>query len=189
MNIIVRPYGTAGCYCRPDTTWEREDKDLFSPEFAIGYMFTPVLFVRICKAGKFIGQKFASRYYDSVGYGALLYEKGMLDGSPLGYACASCMDHTSILPFPMYNRVTLEEGTNIFSIKKNGKELFSTTEGSQALIEESLAEISRFVSLRIGDIAAIELDAPKEIADKDEGKAEIHGTFCGNDLFRFNIIL
>ena len=59
--------------CRPDTSWEREDKDLYAPDFVDGYLFSPVLFVRISKAGKCIGRKFAGRYYDAVNYGILLH--------------------------------------------------------------------------------------------------------------------
>ena len=32
MNIIIKPHGSNSCYCRPDTTWERENKDFYVPE-------------------------------------------------------------------------------------------------------------------------------------------------------------
>lgn len=187
MNIIVRPYGSGYCLCRPDTSWERENKDIYPPDYVSGYMWAPVLFARISKAGKCIGQKFAGRYYDAVGYGILLYPSDLLDGSPEGYACASCIDHTSVLPFPMYDRVTLESGTNMFEVYRDGEEIYSTSEGSEAMIEEALTRISAMVSLRIGDIAAIELAPVAELAEKP-GKTEVAGKFCGNELFRFNII-
>ena len=122
MNIIVKAFGTGRFYCRPDTTWEREDKDLYLPDAVTGYLWTPVLFARISKAGKCIGRKFADRYYDAVSYGILLYVKDLLcpaeQNAPeaISLAAASCTDHTSVLPFPMYNKVTLEDGTNIFSV-------------------------------------------------------------------------
>ena len=73
MNIIVKPYGSDLCYCRPDTTWERENKDFYSPECVNEIYWTPVVFARISKAGKCIGRKFVERYYDGVGCGMLLY--------------------------------------------------------------------------------------------------------------------
>ena len=73
MNIIVKPYGSDLCYCRPDTTWERENKDFYSPECVNEIYWTPVVFGRISKAGKCIGRKFIERYYDGVGCGMLLY--------------------------------------------------------------------------------------------------------------------
>ena len=73
MNIIVKPYGSSTCYCRPDTTWERENKDFYSPECVNEIYWTPVIFARISKAGKCVGKKFVERYYDGVGCGMLLY--------------------------------------------------------------------------------------------------------------------
>ena len=190
MNIIIKTYIDGGIYCRPDTTWERENKDFFSPDGIKGYLYSPVLFARISKAGKFIGKKFASRYYDSIGYGMLLYRSDLMNGGPMSYAAASCMDHTSILPFPMYNRITLESGTNIFSILKNGKEIYSTSEGCADMLEKVISEASSVVSARIGDIVAVELAEPKSLAEKDstEGPVVIKGTFCDNDLFDFKMI-
>ena len=72
MNIIVIT-ADGHVRCRPDTTWEREDKDIYAPEQVSSYSYSPVLFARISKAGKCIGEKFVDRYYDAVNYGMLLY--------------------------------------------------------------------------------------------------------------------
>ena len=197
MNITVMTR-SGRCYCRPDTTWEREDKDLFSPDSISSYLYTPVLFARISKAGKCVGGKFAERYYDSVGYGILLYAGDLFDGSPMAYAAASCTDHTSVLPFPMYNKVTLLED-NLFVLKRNGEEIYRTSCGRCGMIEESICRASALTSLRIGDMIATELEDPAPLVSKDipahlakageaTWKAEIEGTFCGNGLFCFNII-
>ena len=210
MNIIVKSYGTGAFYCRPDTSWEREDKDLYLPDPVSGYLWTPVLFARISKAGKCIGRKFSRRYYDAVNYGILLYIKDMLiPGRPCAgpgpgahFAAASCADHTSVLPFPMYDKVTLEDGTNIFSVSKDGKEIYSTSEGSYEIIEDALSQASGLISLRIGDILAVELREMSMLADfaarqnapdpaagtPGTSSTEINGTFCGNELFRFKMI-
>ena len=58
MNITVKIFGTDSYICRPDTTWERENRDFYPPEFVGGIYYTPVIFARISKAGKFIGSKF-----------------------------------------------------------------------------------------------------------------------------------
>ena len=81
MNIIVKPKGSDLCYCRPDTTWERESKDFYVPDYIKEMYWAPVVFVRISKAGKCINPKFVSRYYDSYNFGTLLYgqpAEGML---------------------------------------------------------------------------------------------------------------
>lgn len=192
MNIVVRPYGKDRFCCRPDTSWEREDKDLFMPDNISGYSWAPVLFARISKAGKCIGRKFAGRYYDAVGYGALLYVEDMLDGTPESIACASCADHTSILPFPMYDRITLESGENVFAMVKDGITIYSTSEGSADMIEDAISKASSTISLRTGDIIAIELAPAGRLVSRDHAgtepnDTEINGSFCGNELFRFKI--
>lgn len=191
MNIIVRTYGDK-CYCRPDTSWEREDKDLFSPDSVSSYLYTPVIFARISKAGKCVGLKFAERYYDSVGYGMLLYAGDLFDGSPMSYAAASCLDHTSFLPFPMYGKQAIDGREDRFILRKDGQEIFGTAEGDSGIIENAISGTSGLVSLRIGDMIAIELAEPEMLVSKKDlpaGKSvEISGEYGGKEVFRFNII-
>ena len=198
MNIIVKT--TSGrCYCRPDTTWEREDKDLFSPDSVNSFLYTPVLFARICKAGKCVGRKFAERYYESAGYGLLLYAGDLMDGSPLSIASASCLDHTSVLPSAMSARTALGNAQEPFILYKDGKEIFRSGKTYTGMIESAISEASSFVSLRIGDMIAIELAEPAALADREAQsdadrtgtsmyRNEIRGTFRGEGLFCFNII-
>ena len=103
MNIIVKPYGSDLCYCRPDTTWERENKDFYSPECVNEIYWTPVVFARISKAGKCVGKKFVERYYDGIGCGMLMYcsASGSEEnsGAPRNPATAGCALQRSTGPF------------------------------------------------------------------------------------------
>ena len=73
MNILVYRLSDQAVYPRPDTTLERESKVYYIPEEVDCLYKVPVLFVRICRAGKCIGEKFAERYYDRLFPGVLLY--------------------------------------------------------------------------------------------------------------------
>ncbi|MBQ1209070.1 MAG: hypothetical protein IIX64_01190, partial [Bacteroidales bacterium] len=73
MNILVYRLSDQAVYSRPDTTLERESKLYYIPEEVDCLYKVPVLFVRICRAGKCIGEKFAERYYDRLFPGVLLY--------------------------------------------------------------------------------------------------------------------
>jgi len=198
MNIIVKPYDSDLCHCRPDTTWERENKDFYSPECVNEVTWTPVVFARISKAGKCIGRKFAERYFDGFGCGMLMYCK-------VGEDLCSCVDRTSILPMPLYNPIALDDPKE-FVVTRNSEStpterhspVISTerhspvisTERSEwrNLLCEALCSASRLTSLRIGDYIAVEL-APQEIlATREEGTASVKGTFCENDIFDFNVI-
>ena len=190
MNIIVRPYGSGMCYCHPDTTWERENKDFYVPEGVDIIEWAPILFVRICKAGKCIGKKFASRYYDAFNYGALLYCRK--EGSD-DIAFTSCADHSSLLPSPLYNMVVLESPDNMFETSRNGEKAFSypdsfSVEGLKELIEETVCRASEMTSVRIGDYVAIELADKEVLASREEGDVSFKARYCENDLYDLNII-
>ena len=184
MNIIVKPYGSDMCYCRPDTTWERENKDLYSPECVNEWHWTPILFARISKAGKCISPKFASRYYDGLNFGALLY----IGGSETAFA--SCADHTSTLPLPLFNPVVLETEGNKVEMFKNENSIYSEVTSAAMLhkVEEAICKASQLTSLRIGDFVAVELAPSASLAIKSEGSLSFKATFCENEIFNFRII-
>ena len=154
MNIVVKPYGGGFSYCRPDTSWERENRDLYTPDRIERWDWAPIVFVRISKAGKCVGRKFASRYYDAFGFGALLYV-GSVEGTKPDAAAASCADHTSVLPFPLYNLAVLEGPDNLFKVFKNNDEIYSR-DCSEVLeaIEEAICSSSEFVSLRTNGLVS-----------------------------------
>ena len=184
MNIIVKPYGSDLCYCRPDTTWERENKDLYSPECVNEWHWAPILFARISKAGKCISPKFASRYYDGLNFGALLY----IGGSETAYA--SCADHTSTLPLPLFNPVVMETEGNKVEMFKNENSIYSEVTSAALLqkVEESICKASQLTSLRIGDFVAVELAPASSLAIKSEGSLSFKATFCENEIFNYRII-
>lgn len=184
MNIIVKPYGSDLCYCRPDTTWERENKDLYSPECVNEWHWTPILFARISKAGKCISPKFASRYYDGLNFGALLYIGGYET------AFASCADHTSTLPLPLFNPVVMETEGNKVEMFKNDSSIYSEVTSAALLqkVEEAICKASQLTSLRIGDFVAVELAPASSLAIKSEGSLSFKATFCENEIFNYRII-
>ena len=190
MNIVVRT--ASGKYIvRPDTTWEKDNENLYLPEFVDGISYTPVLFARICKPGRSIGRNFAARYYDAVNYGVLLYPESLLDGSEEAFACASCLDHTSFLPFPLQDRsCRSSEGQFDLSIRRgNGDEKqFRLNSSSAAIIESAIVEATRFIYIRSGDLIAIELQ-PREMAGcREDGRLEFRGNCFGQAAIGFDLI-
>ena len=188
MNIIVKPYGGGLCECRPDTTWERENKDLYIPGCVSEVHWSPIIFARVSKAGKCVSGKFASRYYDAFGFGALLYCRVGEEG-PL----SSCVDHSSLLPFPLYNTVVMDSTDNIYEVWKDGNMIFRTPDGSESfdynnLIEEGICKASQLTSLRIGDMIAIELKDISLLASQNGSETAFKATYCENDLYDLKII-
>lgn len=196
MNIIVNKYGSDLCYCRPDTTWERENKDFYSPECVNELYWTPVIFARISKAGKCIGAKFVSRYYDAIGFGALLYiGKEEYDADPyFRIAAASCADHTSLLPFPLYDPSVAQISGNIFKVQQNGECIFQTdcgligTHTGKDMIEKTICNASSLTSLRIGDFVAAELAPTALLTERSSGTTILQAVFCENIQFDKKLI-
>ena len=197
MNIIVKPYGSNLCYCRPDTTWERENKDFYSPECVNDIYWTPVVFARVSKAGKCVGRKFVERYYDGVGCGMLLYcgtSTTSFEGSAGVRSLSEVVDRSSILPHPLFQPVVLEsEKEFVVSCQHEAQDDAALSHniilsGAKDLLEEALCNASQLTSLRIGDFVAVELSAPQLVSTRQENETALKATFCDNSIFDFRII-
>ena len=188
MNIVLKT-ASGKCVVRPDTTWERDGEDLYLPEFVTRVSYTPVLFARVSKPGRSVEAKFASRYFDGIGFGVLLYPDDLIGGSPEGFAQASCLDHTSFLPFPVYNTLTLGYEDNTFELFKGSEKLFSYSEGTPEMICKAISELTRLVYIRIGDIVAIELQERKHLCCNSDGRITLRSTWCDNESMKFDIIM
>lgn len=201
MNIIVSLFGSNGTdYCfRPDTTLEKESFDYYIPDGVSELTYSPVLFVRLCRAGKAIGEKFAGRYYDSGGFGVLLYGESIIgSGAAAGLSMASSLDKTSLLPFPLIDKDVLEKSGNIFSLSVNGRsvnehsvnELLVNGNGTFAChpdfagIPEILHRISLRTSLRTGDIVAVELGERLPI----HAGEKLCGMLNGENIFSISVL-
>lgn len=188
MNIIVKT--ASGRYIvRPDTTWERDSEDLFVPEFVNGLSWTPVLFARISKPGRSVGERFGERYYDGIGYGVLLYPEEMLDGSEEGFACALCLDHTSFLPFPVIEKQPGFEGRFKLEAMKgdDARELFTVDGAAPETIRKAISEATRFIYIRIGDLIAIELQPRQHLCSREDSSLCMKGMFDGTTTLDFCI--
>ena len=186
MNIIVKT-SSDHIAVRPDTTWEKDNEDFYPPEFVNELTYSPVLFARVLKPGRSVGKKFASRYYDSVGYGVLLYPENMIDGTPEGYAQAICLDHTSFLPSTTFPPQRLEEDDR-FSLFRNEAELFTFDYPSLNMIEDALVEATKLLYIRTGDLIAIELSDRKPLTNRTNSGTHITGTFGQDKVLDFQII-
>lgn len=187
MNIVVKTSGDK-VFVRPDVTLERNSEDLYVPEVVSSLSYTPVLYARLCRPGKSIAAKFADRYYDSFNYGILLYADDLIDGSPEGFACSSCLDHTSFLPLTFYNKVVLGQETNVFELKADGAVLYSASAPGPSFIEEAIEKASAYVPVRTGDVLAIELCERKPLCSRELDSMQIEESFCENELLNFKII-
>ena len=180
MNIIIR--NSAGkIFFRPDTTCDRPGEDLYPQEFIQSLSFAPVAFVRVCKAGRSVSERFASRYYDAAGFGLFLYPDDLMDGSAESIAEASCIDHTSFLPAPTAN-------PGDFSLLMDGKQIFSSSSLPCLELEKAIAAASARMHIRTGDIIALELCRPEHLCSRP-CRHSIEAFMSSERIIDFNIVM
>lgn len=167
MNFPVRTYA-GGTVVRPDTTWERDDDSLFIPDTLKRVSFTPVVTLTLSRAGRSIGRRFASRYYEFLGAGALLYPEDIIDGSEEGYAGAICMDHTSFIRQPAIKVREYAFKGNLTACV-DGEPVFTCDPPSLERIDGIISSVSEKVYMRRGDILCIELAPRMTIVDRNDG--------------------
>lgn len=130
MNItVVRQDGTFTT--RPDTTLERESLDFYLPDGFTAARVRGCTFIRIIKAGKAVSTKFAERYFDSFGRGWLL----------------ECLT-------PEGESVDLVDGSSFLPQEMQPSSLLPQEQTET--VKTAISRISRWVSVRIGDIIAFE---------------------------------
>lgn len=185
MNIIVKTY-SGHIITRPDTTWEKDSDDLYLPDFINSLSYSPVLYTRISKPGRSIAPRFADRYYDSFNFGVLLLPEDINDGTEEGFAAASCIDHTSFLP---YDRFPVEKIGKEFRLKREDTQLFYTDGQSIADIENTICEATSHLYVRTGDLLAIELAPRKHLYSREEGNTSILGTYGNETIIDFRIVV
>ncbi len=188
MNIVVKT-ASGHVICRPDTSWERKSEDFYLPDFVGALSFTPVTYARISKPGRSIGEAFTSRYYSEIGCGVLLYPDSFLDGSEEGFAAASCMDYSSLLPEKMFDKNDPAFKELHFSLKKGSRDICSLRISPVPVLNRAIQDASRIIYLRSGDFIAVELQNRMSLYSRDEGNVNIRGGHSEISLLDFNIIV
>lgn len=144
-------------FMKPDSALLKSNKPFFLPDFSNEIHYETEIIVKIDRLGKNISEQFAPRYYSEVGVGIDftardLQRKQKESGSPWEI-CKSFDNSAAISEF-----VPLETlGGNInklnFHLDINGKMVQQgNTEDQIFNIDKIIAYVSRFFTLKIGDI-------------------------------------
>lgn len=174
---------------RPDTTRVKDGEDVYMPEFVSRLEWSPVLYTKVCKSGRSVGERFAGRYFDCFNFGTLLYPVELMDGSEESYACASCLDHTSLLQLQFkdikeaekpYNKIVIDINNNVFSIE---------IEDITTKLKSAIVETTKYCWLRVGDLVAIELQGRKPLEASPAGATRLKIRYGEELISETNIIL
>ncbi|MCQ2185066.1 MAG: hypothetical protein MJY62_06640 [Bacteroidales bacterium] len=187
MNIPVKTYN-GRIYCRPDASRDKEDKDIYLPDSVTALYWVPVVFVKIGRAGKCIGEKFVGRYLESYSPGALLYEASAYEAGDL--ATSTCMDHMSILPVNLRPLQELDDRQMDYILEVGGETVCSLPCSEwKRMLEKAVVDVTARLTVHIGDLVCVELCEPVPLEGaKKENALGFKGVLTGEQIFNFSFI-
>lgn len=167
-------------FLKPDSALLRNNDAFYIPDWSNDLHHEVELIVKICKVGKNIEKKFAPRYYKEIGLGIDFTARDLqnkLKDKGLPWEKSKAFDHSAVVcrefvPVDSFaNRNAIQ-----FKLDINGK---TVQAGNSELmifpIDEIIAQISKYFTLKIGDLIYTGTPAgvgPVKIGDRLEGFLE-----------------
>ncbi|MFV0472092.1 MAG: fumarylacetoacetate hydrolase family protein [Paludibacteraceae bacterium] len=143
-------------FMKPDTAILKNNKPFFLPDFSAEIHYETELIVKINRIGKNIAEKFAHRYYDEIGLGVDftardIQRKLKEEGKP--WEICKAFDHSAVIG----SFLPKEQLGNVqdigFHLDMNGRTVQKGNSSDMIFpIDKLIAYISRFFTLKIGDI-------------------------------------
>lgn len=166
-------------FMKPESALLLKNKPLYYPDFTKDLHYETELVFRINKVGKYIEEKFAHKYYDAIAVGfdftaRDLQREAQKKGQPWEQAKAfdSSAALSEFIPVSEFNDVNDIH----FSMRKDGMMVQKGNSSEMIFtIEKIISYVSRFVTLKIGDLIFTGTPAgvgPVEIGDVLEAYIE-----------------
>jgi len=171
----------------PDTTLLKDGRPFFIPDFAMPCVLHAHWVVRISRLGRGIPARFAHRYYDAVTVGvtflsAPLLDEARRDGLP--WDLATGFDGAAAIgTFVELDGRTPDDFPLEVAVGTKAR-LTGSPDGLARHVDEQIARISRFCTLRHGDLLFAEPPAPGCTVEIDD---RVTGGLDGRSLLGFNV--
>jgi len=175
-------------FLKPDTAILLKGQPFFIPDFSQDVHHEVEVLVRINRIGKHIQPKFAHKYYDEIGLGIDFTARDLqaqLKAKGLPWEKAKGFDGAAVVGKWVAKTELPQVDELQFSLRKNGE---TVQAGNTALmlwkIDELIAYVSQFFTLKIGDIIFTGTPAgvgPVAINDVLVGELE------GRELFNIKV--
>jgi len=143
-------------FMKPDTALLRNNKPFFIPDFSNEVHYETELIIKINRIGKNIAEKYAHRYYDEIGLGIDftardLQRKFKAEGKP--WEICKAFDNSAVIgdfkPISAFSDLK----DICFNLNIDGVEAQKGNSSEMIFgFDELIAYISRFFTLKIGDI-------------------------------------
>lgn len=143
-------------FLKPDTAILLKKQPFFIPDFSNEVHHEVEVLVKINRVGKYIDSKFAHKYYEQIGLGIDFTARDLqqeLKGKGLPWEKSKAFDGSAVIG-KWVSKSNYENVNNIpFSLLKNNQIVqSSTTEDMLWGIDEIIAYVSQYFTLKIGDI-------------------------------------
>ena len=175
-------------FLKPDTSLVLKNQPFFIPPFSNDVHYEVEVLVRINRIGKHIQQKFSHKYYDEIGLGIDFTARDLqakLKGKGLPWEKAKAFDGAAVVG-DWVNKSELPHIDELqFEMTKNGTVV---QQSSSALmlwkVDELIAYVSQFFTLKIGDI--IFTGTPAGVGPVVENDV-LEGSLEGHQLFSIKV--
>lgn len=144
-------------FMKPDSALLKDGKPFFLPDFSEEVHYETELVVRICRLGKHVAERFAHRYYDAVTVGIDftardLQRKFREQGNP--WELSKGFDQSAAIgEFVPLERFGGDVQQLNFHLDIDGREVQrGNTADMLFRVDEIIAYVSRFMTLKIGDL-------------------------------------
>ena len=165
MNIIIKPYNPQEglFYFKPDTTLNRDYTNLYLPHFIKRVEAKELFYTRIDRAGKGIAERYASRYFSKGNYALSISIAPDIFPNAAPSATPSAAPNTTPSAAIINRSVANSIDYSFYSMPAEKIE-------DPQLIEQFckyIAQITEIISLRTGDIIAIETEKKEYFSIED----------------------
>ena len=175
-------------FLKPDTSLVLKNQPFFIPPFSDDVHYEVEILVRINRIGKHIQQKFAHKYYDEIGLGIDFTARDLqakLKAKGLPWEKAKAFDGAAVVG-DWVNKSELPHIDELqFEMTKNGTVVQQSSSTLMLWkVDELIAYVSQFFTLKIGDI--IFTGTPAGVGPVTENDV-LEGSLEGRQLFSIKV--
>ncbi|MDR0507408.1 MAG: fumarylacetoacetate hydrolase family protein [Dysgonamonadaceae bacterium] len=154
-NTLIHKEPTV--FMKADSSLLKDGKPFYIPDFSADIQYETEIVVKICRMGKNIAQRFAYRYYQEVTVGIDMTARDLqqkLKENALPWEISKAFDNSAITgKFVHLDEFGMDINRLPFRLNINGVTVQEdNTENQLFKIDEIIAYISRFFTLKIGDL-------------------------------------
>lgn len=143
----------------PESAIQKTGKPFFLPDFSESFRCRAAVGIRICRLGKNIAAKFASRYYEEAGICLTIEASDLLEklkAAHAPWALATAFDGAVIVgSFCKENKDLLENELPV-TFSTNGIKIEQVSSPKIPDFDTMIAYVSQFFTLKMGDCLLIE---------------------------------